>query len=98
MATAVFRIFQEILTNVARHAKASRVDVYLEQDHSAVRLKVRDNGRGFVLKGANRPDGFGLLGMRERAAALGGSLHIESAPALGTTIVLDIPVAASAQK
>ena len=80
MTAAIFRIFQEILTNVARHAKASRVDVHLEQDDSAVRLKVRDNGCGFVVKGAKQPAGFGLLGMRERAVAVGGSLHIESAP------------------
>ena len=92
--TAVFRIFQETLTNIARHAKASRVEVCLDQDESALRLTVCDNGCGFVVNGQSGSGGFGLLGMRERAAILGGTLHIESVPGTGTEILLNLPISA----
>lgn len=90
-ATAVFRIFQELLTNIARHSRASRVRVQLDHTQEMIRLSVADNGCGFDLVAAKKKTGFGLLGMRERAQALGGVLHIRSAPSEGTTAELVIP-------
>ena len=71
--TAVFRIFQEILTNIARHAQATHVYVVLAVTRTSIRLDVRDNGRGFP---APNSRGFGLACMQERAAAFGGSVMI----------------------
>jgi PAS domain S-box-containing protein len=92
--TTLYRIAQEALTNVARHSKASRVDVILERRDGHVLLIVEDNGVGFDLAhtGAD-PRGFGLVGMQERAALVGARLEIESAPGEGTTVLvrLDAP-------
>ncbi|MGN6757254.1 MAG: histidine kinase [Thermomicrobiales bacterium] len=81
----LYRIAQEALANVRRHAKASEVIVTLQADARGVRLTVRDDGVGFT-PGAARDGRYGLLGMRERAALLGGRLRIESRPGQGTTI------------
>ena len=91
-ATMVFRIFQELLTNVAKHSKASRVRVFLKQMGGIIYLSVSDNGCGFDLKPAKRKAGFGLLGMRERAESVRGRLQIESVPGVGTTVTLCVPV------
>lgn len=90
-ATAVFRIFQELLTNIARHSRASRVRVELEQTKEMIRLCVADNGCGFDPAARGKKVGFGLLGMRERAQALGGVVNIRSAPSQGTTAELIVP-------
>jgi len=90
-ATAVFRMFQEMLTNVARHANASRVNVLVRLDDNALLLTLRDNGRGVSTSDAT-PTSLGLLGMRERAALLGGELNIVSRPHHGTAIVVRIPL------
>src|SRR5438045_7413835 len=71
-ATAVFRILQESLTNVARHAKASRVVVDIGQQDSEISISVRDNGLGFSPDDPRKPNSFGLMGLRERAYLLGG--------------------------
>jgi two-component system sensor histidine kinase UhpB len=92
-ATAVFRIFQEILTNVARHAAASRVEITLEQENEMLILTVRDNGKGFDTEAATARSAFGLLGIRERTMLLNGTLEISSAPRRGTTVTLTIPLA-----
>jgi signal transduction histidine kinase len=92
-ATAVFRMFQEMLTNVERHAQANRVTVDVRRIASRLVLRVRDNGRGIAVKQALAPSSFGLLGMRERALLLGGTLKIESAPRRGTTLIAAIPLA-----
>ena len=92
-ATSVFRVFQEMLTNVARHASASRVDVTLEQRGDDLRLTVRDNGRGITPGLAVSSRAFGLLGMRERALLLGGEIELVSVPRRGTTVTLRIPLA-----
>ena len=84
LATTVFRIVQETLTNVARHAGASEVSVQIFETEDGIRLSMRDNGRGF--SGANAKKTFGLLGMRERIAMLGGRLEIDSRPGQGTRI------------
>jgi signal transduction histidine kinase len=92
-ATSVFRVFQEMLTNVGRHAAASRVDVRVEQQDDELRLSVRDNGRGLQPGVEISSRAFGLLGMRERALLLGGALELTSVPRRGTTISLRIPLA-----
>ena len=89
-ATAIFRIVQEALTNVVRHADAGNVAVRIEQAADGVHLAVRDDGRGFA--GEERPRGFGIIGMRERVSALGGRLDIESVPDQGTAVEAWIPV------
>ena len=90
-STAVFRIFQEALTNVLRHAQASRIDVSIEEDASDFLLTVRDNGRGIQNAEKNSPSALGLLGMRERAHLIGGQLEIAGASGRGTTVTLRVP-------
>ncbi|HYP16933.1 MAG TPA: PAS domain S-box protein [Opitutus sp.] len=96
-ATALFRILQESLTNVARHANASAVEVDLTEDDAGATLVVRDNGDGLDAEKADDPHAIGLLGMRERAAAFGGSVEISGRPAGGTTVVARIPRDAAAK-
>lgn len=91
-ATAVFRILQESLTNVARHARAQRVEVALGRSDGSVTLNVRDNGRGFNLDDPRRPNAFGLMGLRERVSLLGGEVRIDSQPGLGTVLHVQIPL------
>ncbi len=91
-ASAVFRILQESLTNVARHAQASRVEVALDRQDGAVTLMVRDNGRGFSPADPRKPNSFGLMGLRERAYLLGGEVEVASGRGRGTTIEVRIPI------
>lgn len=90
-ATAVFRIVQESLTNIGRHAKASKVEIVLEQKEKQYELEVRDNGKGFD-PAVRKDQSFGLLGMQERVIMLGGELEITSAPERGAVIKVSIPV------
>jgi signal transduction histidine kinase len=94
-ATAVFRIFQEVMTNVARSAGATRVDVRLEADVDCLHLEVRDNGRGIRPEEIDSPHALGILGMRERARTVGGKLAIRGEAGRGTTVELQLPAAAS---
>ncbi|HZW24871.1 MAG TPA: PAS domain S-box protein [Gallionella sp.] len=89
-AIALFRIVQESLTNVARHAKADRIDIDFGVTGDDYSLKVRDNGTGFDEKTA-KADSFGLVGMRERALLLGGEVVIKSKPGEGTEVEVRIP-------
>ncbi|HXT15419.1 MAG TPA: chemotaxis protein CheB, partial [Gemmatimonadaceae bacterium] len=92
--TAIYRIVQEALTNVARHSGARRASVVVERRGSEVVAIIEDEGRGFdlaVVDGATVP-GLGLRGIRERAALLGGTAEIESAEGAGTTIFIRIPI------
>jgi len=91
-STAMFRIFQETLTNVARHAKATRAEVVLQKQRDRLVLLIRDNGRGFDQADPSLSKSLGLLGMRERAAILGGKVNISSAPGKGTTVSAWIPL------
>jgi signal transduction histidine kinase len=87
--TTLYRIAQEALTNVARHSRATRVDVILERRGDQVVLIVEDNGVGFdPARTTSQRRGFGLLGMQERAALVGGTLQTESQPGKGTTVLL----------
>jgi signal transduction histidine kinase len=90
-STALFRIFQEILTNVARHAAATHLQVRLAIGPASVRLDVRDDGRGMGELPSDRPH-LGLLGMRERAAAFGGRIAFVSRPHQGTQVRVRIPL------
>ena len=91
-STAFFRIFQETLTNIARHAQATRVTVSLtHSDHELV-LKVVDNGRGFENGVITEKKSLGLLGMKERALILGGAFELLSAPGQGTSLTIRVPL------
>jgi len=92
LATAIFRMFQEILTNIARHAKATHVKVKFARTPAGVMLTVSDNGRGFIPSEAQREKSFGLLGMLERAESLGGMLTISSTIDVGTTVIAVLPL------
>lgn len=92
-SVVVFRIVQESLTNVARYARASRVDIDLCHRGDELQVQVRDDGRGFDVALARTKKSFGLLGMRERANVLGGRLEIHSAIGQGTTVSVVIPLA-----
>jgi PAS domain S-box-containing protein len=89
-ATALFRILQETLTNVARHANATQVNVRLAKEKGSLILEVHDNGKGIGKEELSAGRSLGILGMRERALLLGGGLAISGAPGQGTTIVVRI--------
>jgi signal transduction histidine kinase len=91
-ATALFRIAQEALTNVARHAGASVVEVRLRREGGKVELRLRDDGRGFDPAAVRGTPSLGLLGIEERARRLGGSAAIESSPRSGTILTVVVPV------
>ena len=91
VATALFRILQETLTNVARHANATEVDVRLAREDDALTLEVHDNGAGISEEQVSADSSLGILGMRERAILLGGELAISGAPGEGTTMRVRIP-------
>jgi signal transduction histidine kinase len=92
-ATAFFRILQESLNNVARHACASKVRIDLHQHADMLTMTIRDNGVGMQPGSRNRNGSFGLVGIEERVNILGGSFSVSSGPDTGTTIVVTIPVA-----
>jgi two-component system sensor histidine kinase DegS len=93
--TVLYRVAQEALTNVARHAKASQADVRIQKLDGAICMSIRDNGKGFrpeLVLHAKKNKRLGLLGMRERVEMVGGSITIKSAPAEGTTIEAQVPL------
>ncbi|MGD9832887.1 MAG: PAS domain S-box protein [Piscinibacter sp.] len=95
LAIAVFRIFQEVLSNIARHAKARRVQIRIAVDdppQPVLYLDVRDDGVGTTVASLDDPRSYGVMGMRERAAQFGGTLTIDSAPGLGTRVRLVMPL------
>jgi signal transduction histidine kinase len=89
-STALFRIFQEMMANVARHAEASEVQITLTVSRTSARLEVQDNGKGMAADPAS--PGLGLLGMQERATALGGRLELSSEFSRGTKVQAWIPL------
>lgn len=90
-STAIFRIFQETLTNIARHAKAKNVTITMRTDAEHLYLVVRDDGVGIPMQKINDPHSMGLISMRERAVFLGGKLNITSQPMQGTIVSLQVP-------
>ena len=90
--TTLYRVIQEALTNIARHAGAQRVSVLLVRRDSSATAVVEDDGGGFSIEDEKR-GGIGLAGMRERLALLEGRLLVESDPAAGTTLVAEVPLA-----
>jgi signal transduction histidine kinase len=91
--TVLFRVVQEALTNVVKHARAQHVSVILQARAGRVVVMIEDDGRGFAGKGTQSGDGIGLLGMRERIALVGGRLEVETSAGGGTRIVVEVPVA-----
>lgn len=93
--TAVYRIVQEALTNVVRHAQATRVDVILKQDQTSLTIIIEDNGNGFdtsaVMNDMMANKHLGLIGIRERVEMLGGTLTLESSQAIGSTVRIEVP-------
>jgi signal transduction histidine kinase len=91
-ATALFRIFQEILTNIMRHAQAKNVEVKLAAGNGDLILQVRDDGRGITESEVNDPEAFGLLGIRERLYPFGGQVTFDGRPGLGTLVTVRLPL------
>lgn len=91
-STALFRIFQEALTNVARHSNASKVKAVLTKETDRIVLTIKDNGKGIEKKQIDDPKAFGVIGMKERAHFLGGEIRFNSAPGRGTSITVTIPL------
>ena len=94
-STAMFRIFQETLTNIARHAHSTKVKINLEEKDDSAILEVADNGRGIRQSNLSDPKSLGLLGMRERALLLGGEVSIRRNDGEGTTVIVRIPLRGS---
>jgi signal transduction histidine kinase len=90
-STAIFRIFQEMLTNILRHSKATNIEMYFKRENEHIMLKVKDNGTGFDMSKMAHEYSFGLLGMKERAISIGGELIVDSIPGRGTTVILLLP-------
>jgi signal transduction histidine kinase len=92
--TVLYRVAQEALANVARHSKASSVQVTITDGDGRIRMAIKDNGQGFEVNGANggkRNDRLGTLGMRERVEMIGGRFNIESVPGSSTTVYVELP-------
>jgi signal transduction histidine kinase len=98
LETTCFRVVQEALTNILRHAKASQVWIELQQVENELQLTIRDNGIGFevasVMQNPSGELGLGILGMQERVQLIGGEISIQSAPNLGTEVMVKFPIAA----
>ena len=94
--TVLFRVAQEALTNIARHARATKVNVSIQVIPNGVRMEIHDDGISFKVPerfAARASQRLGLIGMRERMEMMGGSLQIQSAPGSGTTVHADLPLA-----
>ncbi|HET9013395.1 MAG TPA: sensor histidine kinase, partial [Gemmatimonadaceae bacterium] len=90
LESTLYRLVQEALSNIVKHAGATHVTVALTEDDTTVRLSVTDDGAGFHADAAT--EGFGLIGMRERVALLAGELDLDSRPGAGTTVTARIPI------
>jgi signal transduction histidine kinase len=91
-STAMFRILQEAVTNIARHANANRVSITLREFKQQIILEIKDNGKGVTENQINDPRSLGILGMKERAILFGGTLIIKSSMNSGTTVRVELPV------
>ncbi len=95
--SAVFRIFQELLTNITKHANAGKVLADMHVGGENLTLSVHDDGKGIVLPSRRRAESFGIRGMRERAIGLGGQFSIDAAPQKGTIAILQLPLSVPGQ-
>jgi len=91
-STTVFRICQEALTNVVRHANASKVKIILKEEPGRIVLRISDNGKGIEEEQLSDPKAFGLIGMRERARFWGGDVKINGRSGKGTVVIVNIPL------
>ncbi len=91
-STALFRILQETLTNVIRHAKATKVKISLVEKNNTIVMKVKDNGKGIPEETTPEPESFGLIGIRERVRSFGGKVKIQGIEGKGTTVTVGIPL------
>ncbi len=91
LSAAIFRIFQETLTNISKHANATRVKISFKAADGRVELLVSDNGRGMSKQDRSKPRSFGIRGMRERSRFLGGDVRIDSMPGKGVSVIVSIP-------
>jgi signal transduction histidine kinase len=91
-STALFRIFQEALTNILRHARATRVDIATMEEEGEFALTIRDDGRGITDEETSGEKSLGLLGMRERAYLIGGEVNITGTAGQGTVVTVRVPV------
>jgi signal transduction histidine kinase len=92
ISIALFRIYQEALTNITRHANANVVRSVLRRDNEMLVLEIKDNGCGITLNEQFQPNSFGIIGMRERALAIGGLLQISGTAGEGTMIMVRLPL------
>ncbi len=92
LAMALFRIYQEALTNIARHANASKIQVKLQKIKDSLLLEIIDNGKGIAAPEMSNPKSLGLMGMRERARVWGGQVFVLSQSGYGTSIKVNIPL------
>jgi PAS domain S-box-containing protein len=90
--TELFRIFQEVLTNISRHSQASKVVVFLKKEKAQCTLRIKDNGIGIQEKDIAKKNSFGLMGMRERTSLMNGNLKVVGVAGEGTTITIEIPL------
>ena len=90
-STAVFRIFQEALTNILRHAQATRVEIAMKEEAGKFILTISDNGRGITEDDKSRLQSLGLLGMRERADLIGAEIDVAGVEAQGTVVTVRVP-------
>ncbi len=98
LVLCAYRILQESLNNITRHAQARRVEIRLEQNAGLLELEIRDDGRGFDTRGLGSQRGWGLQGMRERATLAGGRLEVDSTPGRGTRVTFRAPTGAGAKE
>lgn len=97
-STAVFRIFQEVLTNVLRHSGANKIEVALRKSNGHLELRVKDNGRGITEREKRNTRSLGLLGMKERALLVGGEVSIVGEKGQGTTVIVRVPAVSEVDK
>jgi two-component system sensor histidine kinase UhpB len=92
LSAAVFRVFQEALLNIVRHADASRVSIELKAEDRTLKMTIKDNGKGITSAEAGAPTSFGIMGMRERILALGGRVEIDGKHNMGTLVTVSLPL------
>jgi signal transduction histidine kinase len=92
VSATVFRVFQESMLNVSRHADASRVSISLKASDGSLELAIKDNGRGITEEDIGAPTSFGLMGMRERILAIGGNFEIKGTHNMGTLVSVKVPL------